>query len=199
MSPILGARGGLSASAYGFTSAAAAVGDYESIQTYTVGAGGSATIDFTSISSAYKHLQLRLMMRSTTAAVDTDDLWLRFNSDTGSNYSRHILQGDGSTASAGANTSQTRIPFGNAIPRASSAANVFGVAVIDILDYTSSNKNKTVRGLYGSNENSTSTNFRVGFNSGLWYATPAAITSITLQPEANSFAQYSSFALYGVK
>ena len=173
--------------------------DYESIQTYTVGGGGSSSIDFTSIPSTYSHLQLRIMMRSTTAAAGTDDLWLRFNSDTGSNYSRHILQGDGTSASAGANTTQTRIPFGNSIPRASSAANVFGVAVIDILDYTSTNKNKTVRGLYGSNENTTSTDFRVGLNSGLWYATPAAVTSITLLPEANNFAQYSSFALYGIK
>lgn len=177
----------------------AAATDYESIATFTVGAGGSSSIDFTSIAGTYSHLQLRVMMRSTTVAAGTDDMWLRFNSDTGSNYSRHVLQGDGTSATAGANTTQTRIPFGNSIPRASSAANVFGVAVIDILDYTSTNKNKTVRGLYGSNENTTSTNFRVALNSGLWYATPAAITSITLLPEANNFAQYSSFSLYGIK
>jgi len=191
MTPILG----IMASS---TSGANAVGNYESIATFTL-SSSTASIDFTSISSAYSHLQLRVMMRSTTVTTGTDDMWLRFNSDTGSNYSRHILQGDGATASAGANTTQTRIPFGNAIPRASSAANVFGVAVIDILDYTSTNKNKTIRGLYGANENTTDTSFRVGLNSGLYFATPAAVTSITLLPEANSFAQYSSFALYGIK
>jgi hypothetical protein len=181
-----------------FRSAAGPEGAYDSLATVTLSAS-AASIDFAGIPSGYKHLQIRVMMRSTTASTGTDDMWLRFNSDTGSNYSRHILQGDGASASAGANTSQTRIPFGNSIPRANSAANVFGVAVIDILDYTSTSKNKTVRGLYGANENTTSTDFRIGLNSGLYFATPAAITSITLLPEANNFAQYSSFALYGVK
>jgi hypothetical protein len=126
-------------------------------------------------------------------------MWLRFNSDTGSNYSRHVLSGDGASATSGANLSQTRIPFGNSIPGANSTANVFGAAVIDVLDYASTSKNKTVRGLYGANDNTSNTEYRMALNSGLWYATPAAITSITLLPETANFAQYSTFALYGIK
>jgi len=178
--------------------AAAAVGDYESIATYTL-TGTQASVEFSGISGSYKHLQLRVMMRSNGSFAGTLDMWMRFNSDTGSNYSRHVLQGNGTAASGGANTSQTRIPFGNAIPGALSTANTFGVAVIDILDYTSTNKAKTVRGIYGANDNTTNTEYRVNLNSGLWYATPAAITTITLLPELNDFVQYSSFALYGVK
>jgi len=179
--------------------AAPAVGDYESIQTVSVGAGGSSSIDFTSIPSTYKHLQIRMISRNTGAFAGTLDNWLRFNSDSGSNYSFHILQGDGSAAASSAGTSQTRVRMPNQSPGASSTANTFGAAVIDILDYTSTNKNKTVRALYGANDNTTNTEYRIFLLSGLYFATPAAVTSITILPETANFAQYSSFALYGVK
>ena len=159
----------------------------------------TSTISFDNIPSNYTHLQVRAMMRSNGSFAGTLDMWLRFNGDTGSNYSRHVLQGNGTAAAAGGNITETRIPFGNAIPGALSTANTFGVAVIDILDYTSTNKNKTVRGLYGANDNTTNTEYRIQLNSGLWYATPTAITSITLLPEVNDFVQYSNFALYGIK
>ena len=69
------------------------------------------------------------------------------------------------------------------------------IAVADILDFNSTNKYKTVRGLGGYDGNDT--NGIVTFRSGAWMNT-AAVTSITLLPNS-SFAQYSSFALYGVK
>ena len=164
--------------------------DYESIQTVTVGGGGSSSIDFTSIPSTYSHLQIRMISRNTGAFAGTLDNWLRFNSDSGSNYSFHILQGDGAAAAAGSGTTQTRVRMPNQSPGASSTANTFGAAVIDILDYTSTNKNKTVRVLYGANDNTTNTEYRAFLLSGLWYATPAAITSITIMPETATFAQY---------
>jgi hypothetical protein len=173
-----------------------AVGDYESIATVTVGAGGQSSIDFTSISSAYKHLQIRYLSRSSRAAT-TDSVSIRFNSDTGSNYARHYLYGDGASASAGASTTQTSANIGTQAA-ASAAANIFGVGVIDILDYTSTNKNKTVRCLSGDDFNGSGD---IQLTSGLYFATPAAITSLTLLAQGGSanFAQYSSFALYGVK
>jgi len=176
--------------------AAAAVGDYESISTVTVGAGGSSSIAFTSIAGTYKHLQIRYLSRSSRAAT-TDSVSIRFNSDTGSNYARHYLYGDGATASAGASTTQTSANIGTQAA-ASAAANIFGVGVIDILDYTSTNKNKTVRCLSGDDFNGSGD---IQLTSGLYFATPAAITSITLLAQGGSanFSQYSSFALYGVK
>ena len=69
MSPILGARGGLAASAYGFTSAVAAIGDYESIASTIVGAGGAADISFSAIGTDWKHLQIRGISRSTDSAA----------------------------------------------------------------------------------------------------------------------------------
>lgn len=169
-----------------YNSGVVAVGDYESIQTTTVGAGGSSSISFTSIPSTYKHLQIRLSAINTTAF---GDIYMQFNSDTGSNYKAHYLYGNGSTASAGVLT-QTSIYAGFI----STGSNT-GVGITDILDYTNTNKNKTTRTLMGADRNGSGD---VALTSGLWLNT-AAITSITIFPGTNSFAQYSSFALYGVK
>jgi hypothetical protein len=78
----------------------------------------------------------------------------------------------------------------------SEPANVFGGVVIDILDYKNTNKYKTVRILSGTEYNNS--NGGVSFNSGLWQNTDA-ITTITLQPSGANFAEYSQFALYGIK
>jgi hypothetical protein len=125
-----------------------------------------------------------------------DSLSIQFNSDTGSNYARHYLYGDGSSPYAGASTSQTSANIG-AQGAALSGSNVFGVGVIDILDYTSTNKYKTVRCLSGDDRNGSGD---IQLSSGLWMST-SAISSITLLAQTGSanFAQYSSFALYGIK
>jgi hypothetical protein len=174
-------------------------GAYDSLATVTVPSGGVASVVFAGIPTGYKHLQLRMITRNTGSFAGTLDNWLTFNSDSGSNYSFHQLQGDGATAAAGAGTTQARVRMPNQSPGANATANVFGAAVIDILDYASTNKNKTVRSLYGANDNTTNTEYRMFLHSGLWYATPVAITTVTIVPETANFAQYSSFALYGVK
>jgi len=171
---------------------------YESIATTTVGAGGSATVTLSSIPSTYKHLQIRILSRTTgtaNAGGDGDWIRIRFNSDAANNYSRHYLQGNGANPFTGSATSTS----GGLLERSAngnSLANNFGGLIVDILDYTSTNKNKTVRNFGGIDNNSGGQTY---FTSSLWFATPAAINSITLIPETGSFAQYSSFALYGIK
>jgi hypothetical protein len=194
MSPILGARGGLAASAYGFTSGAVAVGDYESIQTYTVGAGGTGTITFSSIPSTYKHLQIRSMFRSGLAIAE-DTVIMRFNGDSGNNYSYHFLFGNGSTANASGN-SGTSFIYPWATPGSTFLSNSFGVQVTDLLDYSSTTKNKTTRTLGAYDDNSTGG--RIALASGAWYNT-SAVTSISITTVGNSITQYSSFALYGIR
>jgi hypothetical protein len=80
------------------------------------------------------------------------------------------------------------------IPASTSTANAFGVAVIDLLDYANTTTNKTVRGLIGNDQSATSS---VYLASGALYST-SAISSITLYPDTTLFAQYSTFALYGI-
>jgi hypothetical protein len=174
---------------------------YESIATVLVGSGGSATISFTSIPSTYKHLQIRGIARSTRADFAIDQLYTRFNSDTGSNYSWHWLSGNGSTASTDVGTSATSMNLGwFATNAAASVTNAFGGLVIDILDYANTSKYKTVRTLIGNDLNGGGSPFTgtVSLISGLWQST-SAITSISFDPSAADFAQYSSFALYGIR
>jgi predicted patatin/cPLA2 family phospholipase len=75
-------------------------------------------------------------------------------------------------------------------------ASTFGAGVIDILDYADTNKFKTTRTLNGVSSNASSAIDYIFLVSGLWRST-SAITSITLT--GNNFAQYSHFALYGIK
>jgi hypothetical protein len=173
-----------------------AVGDYESIATVTLGSNQNL-ITFSSISSGYKHLQIRYISRSTRAS-GTDSVSIRFNGDSSANYARHFLYGDGGSAGAGATTSDTlsNCAIGSG---ASAGASMFGAGIIDILDYTSTNKNKTIRTLSGADINGAGGDLR--FSSGLWFKTPEAITSIVLYAQGGSadFVTNSTFALYGVK
>ena len=174
------------------------VGDFESIATVTVGVSSQATITFSSIPSTYKHLQIRGLCRLGSSATGANDIFIRFNSDTAANYSRHALYGTGAAASANGSASTTSAYATRATsPRAGSTANAFGVFIIDILDYADTNKYKTVRGLGGADTNDT--NGVVSLASGNWRST-SAITQIDLTDELGySFVQYSSFALYGIK
>jgi hypothetical protein len=167
---------------------------YESISTTTLSSSASS-VTFSSIPVTYTHLQLRGIVRSTTSGAGIgDNVDLLFNSDSGGNYARHLLQGDGSAVATSVNVGGSVIRS-TVAPRAGTTASTFTGFVIDILDYANSNKYKTLRALSGADANGVGI---VLFISGLWRST-SAVTSITLLPEANNFAQYSHFALYGIK
>ena len=166
---------------------------YESIATTTVGGGGSASITFSSIPATYTHLQLRILQRATGAGSNYTNK-LQFNGDTTSaNYREHYLYGDGASVVSGT-TQQWYIAQG-AIPGAGDASDIFGTAVVDILDYTNTNKNKVVRALSGFDANGSG---EIMFDSLLWINT-GAINQITMEAYTSDFAQYSQIALYGIK
>jgi hypothetical protein len=176
---------------------APATNSYESIATVSVGSGGQSSVEFTSIPSTYKHLQIRYIARQNAAGADRGAMEMQFNADTATNYSCHLLYGDGSSAASTAYVSNSFIYTGlSDITAASAGSNIFGVGVIDILDYANTNKYKTSRTLAGQDQNNTSG--RLFFSSGSWRNTNA-ITSIKLFPESGSYVQYSQLALYGIK
>jgi len=166
------------------TGVAASTTSYESIATVSVGGGGSSSISFSSIPSTYKHLQIRVALLTTAGGVN-----IRYNSDTGSNYTYHQLYGTGTSALANAGTSQTSgfIAYNNA------AGSNPTVAIVDILDYENTNKYTTHRSLAGTDVNGSGGTLT--FFSGLWLNT-AAVSSINI---IGTFSQYSHFALYGIK
>jgi len=155
--------------------------NFDSIATTTVGAGGSASITFSSIPSTYRHLQIRAFLKGTVAS----NRKLTFNGIT-SGYFQHRLEGTGTAAVSEGYTSQAQI----AMPITGSQ---WGQVIFDFLDYADTNKNKTVRMLGGFDDNGSGF---VCLTSGS-VANTAAITSITIA--GDTWQQYSSFALYGIK
>ena len=179
-----------------YPTASAANNYMETIASTLVGAGGVSSITFSNIPQGYKHLQIRIIGRGTTATGGTYATGNRgqFNGDTGSNYSAHWLDGSGSAATAGGSASLTYLYLGN-VTDSAATANTFGVSVVDILDYTNTSKYKTVRYLFGADGNGAG---YVEFGSGLWMNT-AAITSMYMVLTGGNFAQYTRISLYGIK
>lgn len=166
-------------------------GSYDSIATTTLGST-TATVTFSSIPATYTHLQIRCLTRSTEVAVG-DNVYMQLNGSSASSYAWHRLLGSGAAASASTNSGVT-LGLISINAGSTAGANIFGAAIIDILDYTNTNKNRTVRGLGGSDENGSG---YVAYQS-VGYFNTTAVTSITLGTSA-SFAQNSTFALYGIK
>lgn len=191
MAPILGI--------WASGASAAAATSYESIATVTVGAGGANPITFSSIPATYTHLQIRYMGMTSRATYGQDGMNVTFNGVGGTSYSRHDIRADGSSVSAGAATSQGVIDL-NYATLGTTVLSYPGVGIIDILDYANTNKNKTLRYLGGVDENGLIAGFpgAVVYASGSFQST-SAISSITFTPQLAAFAQYTSFALYGIK
>lgn len=168
-------------------------GSYDALATVTVPSGGASTVSFVGIPSGYKHLQIRGIAR---VAGSTADSAMTFNSDSssGSYFANHQIYGEGlGGVSASTSPASTKAePLYT--PGSGVTSNVFAGFVVDILDYQNTNKNKTVRSLAGWDANA---NGYIVFRSCLWMKTEA-ISRIDWTVAGN-WAQYSSFALYGVK
>lgn len=156
---------------------------FESIATVT--AGGS-TITFTSIPSTYKHLQIRI---SGTLAANGDGV-IRFNNDTtNTNYTTHQLYGTGSSVASDYLVNTSYPPYYDP----GVGTGVTYVNVMDILDYSDTNKNKTIRTLVGWDNNGTG---RVGLCSNSWMST-SAINRIDFTNR--NYNSGTIIALYGIK
>lgn len=175
------------------------VGDFEAIATYTVSGTSTTAVTFSSIPGTYKHLQIRGIVKRYDS-VNGTYLGVRFNTDGGSNYASHYVSGEGSTTYAGALTTDSNgVNYSanvSARPVAGNAtAQLFSAVVYDVLDYASTSKYKTGRGLIGYDANGSGA---VQVGSGVWMNT-AAITSLTLWIGGDTFYAPSTFALYGVR
>jgi hypothetical protein len=161
------------------------------IQTVTVGSGGAATIDFTSIPQTYTDLKIVLSARTNRASSVSDFLSITFNGST-TNRSGRELYGTGT--SVGSIT--LAILGGGLIVGSTATASVFGSTEIYIPDYTSA-KNKSLNVDSVSENNGSEAYQDLLVN--LWSNT-AAITSISIfSNNSASFVQYTTATLYGIK
>lgn len=168
------------------SSGGGAAGSFDLISTTVLSSSqSSVTFDVTGLGSTYKHLQLRMAHQHNTSA---GLVAIRLNSDSGSNYSRHYLDGNGSSVVSGSEASMTYLQVGY------SPASYFNAAVFDLLDAFSTTKYKTSRTLFGSVANPA-----VSLASSNWGST-SAVTSVTVfVREGYSFVSGSRFSLYGIK
>jgi hypothetical protein len=164
---------------------------YEPIATTTLGSA-ALNVTFTSISGSYTDLVV--VCDNLFSASLTPNLRILFNTDTASNYSVTVLEGNGATAYSARQSSISGIDFGyytSLYPTSTSTAPTN--AIINVMNYSNSTTYKTVVGRANSSYSGTSANV------GLWRST-AAITSVRISnSSAVNFTSGSTFTLYGIK
>ena len=160
----------------------------------TLGSAQS-TVTFSSIPQGYTDLVLVIAGRGTRTG-NTVDGNIRFNSDTGSNYSVTYLYGDGSSASSARASNQTAGNAGLWYPAASTTSGIFTANTIHIMNYSNTTTNKT---WLTRDSNQSNTGALVGASVNLWRPTVLeAINRIDLTLGVGDWATGSTFSLYGI-
>ena len=160
------------------------------IASVTVGSGGAASIDFTSIPSTYTDLCVKLSVR-ISQATSANNITLSLNSST-STFSSKLLYGTGSAAASASQSNNNFID----VQGSTSTANTFTSVDLYLPNYAGSN-NKSISTDAVTENNATAAYAEMWAT--LW-STSSAITSIGFTaPAASTFTQYSTATLYGIK
>lgn len=160
------------------------------IQTVTVGSGGAASIEFTSIPQIYTDLLVLYSLRGSQAQVYTQAS-LTFNASSTGYYWR-MLQGTGTSMGNQSVTNGSNIGGFNGTG-SSATANTFGNLRLYIPNYAGSQfKSCSINDVLETNASTT----YMALVAGVWTNTNA-ITTITVSG-LNNWVQYSSASLYGI-
>jgi hypothetical protein len=168
---------------------------FQLIQSATVGAGGSSSINFTAIDSTYTDLYLFLSLRYSGS--DTSSVNVKLNNTT-SNYSGRAFRGNGGATNCIYFTINNENIGGNSTGSSGSSqtANTWATARLYIGNYTAATA-KDVQVDFAQEANNT--NAFLGAYGVLWNDT-TAISSIYITPDTSTtWVQYSSAYLYGIK
>jgi hypothetical protein len=159
----------------------AAGSTYTPIATQTLGSA-SSSVSFSSIASTYTDLILTI-----DGTVGSNcGIQLRFNSDSGSNYSFTRITGDGTTASSDRSTSATFMELGYYV------TTTRNINIVQIMNYSNSTTYKTVL----NRANAQSVNIGAQAYVEMWRST-SAINSITINASGN-LSSGSILTLYGI-
>ena len=161
----------------------AAGNTYTQIASTTLGSSASS-VTFSSISSAYTDL---VLIASGTATAGNINANLRFNSDSGSNYSDTYLTGTGAIAASARHSNITFMY----LQGYGWWDQTQGNTLVHIMNYSNSSTYKTVLSRANFSNNG------VAATVGLWRST-AAITSVEFRADASTFTAGSTFNLYGI-
>jgi hypothetical protein len=147
----------------------------------------SSQVEFRNIPQNYRDLVLLTNVSSTS---NDNGMILRFNSDSGSNYSSRSIFA--SASSGGFETTTTHALF-YSIQIGSNSSGILTPVVGQFLDYSSTNKHKTIlTKAYGRNN----TSHQITSTVSRW-ANNAAVTSVTVLINNGIFDTGSTFSLYG--
>lgn len=168
---------------------------FELIETITLSSAANS-ITFSSIPSTYKHLHLRFAIKeSVSSSSGPLRVYGQLNNDaTLGAYDSHRFTGDQSSPASQNAMGNTYFVWSAVMAGGNTDVPVFSVGYLDITDYASSVKNKTIRSFSGYPDATS----RIEFGSGLWKNT-SSVNSIKLFPEQNGFRAPSRFSLYGIK
>ena len=170
---------------------------FDSISSTTLTTDTSSNIDFTSIPTIYTHLQLRILGKAADTSNVTDgNLRIQFNNDTGANYSSHYMIGksDGSKP-AGSNASDTAMYAGKRGNLQTGRTLLYGISVIDILNYQNTNMFKTIRFYASVHGGSIGEVFHGTAN----WRSASAITSIKITMDTGNLGTNMTASLYGIR
>ena len=153
---------------------------YTPLATVTLGTA-AASVTFSSIPATYRDLRI-VIAGTTSGGVNTG---LRFNGDTGNNYTGLLMYGTGSSAASGTYGAGSFAYFG-------ALWTTVGNTTVDIMDSSATDKHKTLISRYSTSAN------EVGAMAARWAST-SAITSVTvLTASAATYSTGTTFSLYGV-
>lgn len=159
---------------------------YAKIASTTLGSAQSS-VTFSSLGS---YTDLILVMQNTLGGTGLQSSFMRFNSDSGNNYSDTYLGGYSGGAASGRDTNNNAIRV-SAYLAGTNPGNL-RTTTIQLQDYGNTTTNKTILCRDSSPD-------ETGACAGLWRNT-AAITSIYLfNGGAVNFAIGSTFTLYGIE
>ena len=151
---------------------------YTALATKTL-TGTASSVTFSSIPATYRDLVLVCDYTGSTTAF----VILRYNGDTGANYSRVTMIGNSGGAQS---LTATNITVG-----AMYSANR-NTTVFQVLDYSATDKHKS-----SVQRDSNAGQSEVVASAARW-ANTAAINSISLTPASGTLSSGSTFSLYGI-
>ena len=153
--------------------------DYLPLATVTL-ASSASSVTFSNIPATYRDL---IFVISGTVVTGSTDTQLRVNGDSGSNYSRVFMFGDGTNAASGTASLTGFLPWNGSTTQT--------VGIGQLMDYAATDKHKTLL----SRQNTP--NLGVSAQAQRW-ANTAAITTLNFLGNGNSYAAGTTFSLYGI-
>jgi hypothetical protein len=155
----------------------------------------AASVTFSGIPATYEHLQVRGNYKSAGPGTEWNDVTVQDASGgIGSNYSTHYMYADGTSKAAGSATGATKWNFPSATASGASEGSAwYGTIIVDILDYTNTNKNTTIMYTCGNSSGVNS----LSFGSGLASDTDT-IVQLTFGFASDNLLRGSVFTLYGL-